>query len=83
MRVYTRFMVFQTEEFVGSTETGAKDPIYAHYADSVSVTEGYITGKSVLAVCGKFFVPSRDPQKFPICPACKTIMDMLYLKDDQ
>lgn len=63
-----------------TTESG--EPRYAHYADSVSVTEGYITGKPVLAVCGKLFVPSRDPKKFPICPICKEIVEALFLPEE-
>ena len=52
---------------------------YAHYADSVSVTEGYVTGKIVKAICGKFFVPSKDPKDFPVCPICKQLAETLFL----
>ena len=52
---------------------------FAHYAESVSVTEGYIMGTPVMAICGKLFVPSRDPKKFPLCPICKEIADALFL----
>lgn len=68
----------KTEDLV--TESG--EPRYAHYADSVSVTEGYVTGKPVLAICGKLFVPSRDPKKFPVCPTCKNIMEALLLDSE-
>lgn len=68
----------KTEDLL--TESG--EPRYAHYADSVSVTEGYITGKQVLAICGKLFVPSRDPLKFPVCPTCKKIMEALLLDSE-
>jgi hypothetical protein len=52
---------------------------FAHYAESVSVTEGYVMGTPVMAICGKLFVPSRDPKKFPLCPICKEIADALFL----
>jgi len=52
---------------------------FAHYAESTSVTEGYVLGTPVLAICGKLFVPSRDPKKFPLCPICKEIADALFL----
>jgi len=52
---------------------------FSHYAESVSVTEGYVLGTPVLAICGKEFVPSRDPKKFPLCPICKEIADALFL----
>lgn len=68
---------------LGDTETVDADtggPKFAHYADSTSVTEGYILGKPVKAICGAFFVPSRDPKKFAICPICKELADALFLE---
>jgi hypothetical protein len=52
---------------------------FAHYAESAKVTEGYIMGTPVVALCGKVFIPSRDPLKLRICPICKEIADALYL----
>lgn len=52
---------------------------FAHYAESASVTEGYVLGTPVQALCGKLFVPSRDPKKFPLCPICKEIAEALFL----
>jgi hypothetical protein len=26
-------------------------------------------------LCGKKWVPSRDPKKFPVCPDCKRIYE--------
>jgi hypothetical protein len=61
------------------TDTG--EPRFAHYADSVSVTEGYVMGRPVLAICGKLFVPSRDPLKFPICARCKELAEALLIEE--
>jgi hypothetical protein len=36
----------------------------------------------VVAICGKIFVPSRDPKKFPICPICKEIAEALFLGEE-
>jgi hypothetical protein len=52
---------------------------FAHYAESASVTEGYIMGTPVIALCGIEFVPSRDPEKLEICPVCKKIVEALFL----
>lgn len=52
---------------------------FAHYAESASVTEGYIMGTPVMAICGKLFVPSRDPKKYPLCPICKELAEALFL----
>ena len=35
------------------------------------VLEARVMGLEVEALCGKRWVPSRDPQRFPVCPACK------------
>lgn len=55
---------------------------FSHYAEKVSVTEGYVLGSPVLAICGKVFIPSRDPKKFPLCPICKEIADALFLGEE-
>ena len=36
-----------------------------------SVVEGMINATPVRALCGKVWVPGRDPQKYPLCPTCK------------
>ena len=50
---------------------------FAHYVKKDKITESAVTGKAVKALCGKKWVPSRDPEKFPICPMCKKIYDGL------
>lgn len=52
---------------------------FAHYAEAAKVTEGYIMGTPVVALCGKVFIPSRDPLKLRICPICKELADLLFL----
>ena len=52
---------------------------FAHYAESASVTEGYIMGTPVIALCGKVFVPSRNPERLRVCSICKEIMEALFL----
>jgi hypothetical protein len=48
---------------------------FAHYVKKAKVVESAVTGKEVEALCGKKWIPSRDPEKYPICPACKEIYD--------
>jgi DUF3039 family protein len=38
-----------------------------------SVVDGMINATPVMALCGKVWVPGRDPAKFPLCPTCKEI----------
>src|SRR5689334_16653982 len=37
------------------------------------LTEAMITGQPVTALCGKVWVPGRDPQRYPLCGTCKDI----------
>ncbi len=46
---------------------------FSHYVKKEKIVESAVTGKSVKALCGKKWIPSRDPQRYPICPACKEI----------
>jgi hypothetical protein len=46
---------------------------FSHYVDKTKIIESAVTGKPVRALCGKKWIPNRDPQKFPICPTCKEI----------
>jgi hypothetical protein len=39
------------------------------------LTEARVMGTPVTALCGKKWVPSRDPARFPICPECKAIRE--------
>jgi hypothetical protein len=50
---------------------------FAHYADKDQILEATVTGTPIRALCGKVWVPSRDPQRFPVCPECKEIYDSL------
>ena len=49
---------------------------FAHYVEKGKLTEALITGTPVIALCGKVWVPSRDPERFPICPECKRLFDL-------
>jgi hypothetical protein len=46
-----------------------------YVAAGPSVVEGMVNGTAVKALCGKIWVPSRDPRRFPLCPTCKEIAE--------
>lgn len=49
---------------------------FAHIVVPASaVTEAYVTGTPVTALCGKTWVPTRDPGRYQVCPTCKEILD--------
>ena len=50
---------------------------FSHYVQKEKILQSAISGKPVIALCGKVWTPGRDPQKFPICPTCKEFYDKL------
>ncbi len=50
---------------------------FAHYVRKERIMESALSGAPVIALCGKVWVPGRDPNKFPVCPICKEIYDGL------
>ena len=54
---------------------------FSHYVEKDKLTEAMVMGTPVVALCGKVWVPSRDPEKYPICPECKDVWEQLK-KDD-
>lgn len=46
---------------------------FSHYVEKAKLTEALVMGTSVVALCGKVWVPSRDPERYPVCPECKEI----------
>jgi len=71
------------------TNDGGDHDRFAHYVYRLKgdprdaktlVTEAIVTGTPVRALCGKVWVPSRDPKNFPVCPECKDILETLRSK---
>ncbi|PJJ62358.1 Protein of unknown function (DUF3039) [Compostimonas suwonensis] len=53
---------------------------FSHYVKKEQILESAMTGKPVEALCGKKWLPGRDPEKFPVCPACKEAYEKLNKK---
>ena len=66
-----------TEEEVRLDNNNGDHERFSHYVRKEKIMESAVTGKPVKALCGKKWVPSRDPEKFPICPTCKEIYSKL------
>ena len=41
---------------------------FAHYVSRDRIAESKMTGRPVVALCGKVWVPKRDPTHYPVCP---------------
>jgi Protein of unknown function (DUF3039) len=50
---------------------------FSHFVPKDKLTEAMVLGTPVIALCGKIWVPSRAPEKFPVCPECKEIWETL------
>lgn len=59
-----------------STGDGDHDR-FSHYVKKDEMTKALVEGTPVRALCGKIWVPSRDPDRYPTCPACEELMGIL------
>jgi hypothetical protein len=50
---------------------------HAHYAHREHLAGSTIEGKAVRALCGVYFVPTRDHDSLPCCPTCRDRFDDL------
>ncbi|MGD8214333.1 DUF3039 domain-containing protein [Aestuariimicrobium sp. Y1814] len=50
---------------------------FSHYVPKDKLMEAMVMGTPVVALCGKVWVPHRNPEKFPVCPECKEIWESL------
>lgn len=50
---------------------------FSHYVKKDTIMKSALSGKPVIALCGKVWTPGRDPEKFPVCPTCKDIYEKL------
>ena len=69
------------EEQVQNVEPGDHER-FSHFVPKEKIVESAVLGTPVVALCGKVWTPSRDPQKFPICPECKEIYESMPKGED-
>jgi len=73
--------VLERQETTEQVEPGDHER-FAHYVRKEKILNSALSGKPVIALCGKVWVPGRDPNKFPVCPMCKQIYDGLRSPKD-
>jgi hypothetical protein len=56
---------------------------FSHFVPKDRLMDAMVNGTPVVALCGKVWVPSRDPERFPTCPECKEIWESLHKGDDE
>lgn len=47
----------------------------AHIVKEQGLTDAHVFGTPMEALCGYVWVPSRDPNNYPICDQCKEIAE--------
>ena len=72
---FTKLDVFEDRTTL-SVEDGDHER-FSHFVPKDKLTEATIMGTPVVALCGKVWVPSRAPEKFPVCPECKEIWESI------
>lgn len=55
------------------TDAGDHDR-FTHYVRKKDLERSRTTGKPVRALCGKRWVPDRDPSRYPMCATCAEIV---------
>jgi hypothetical protein len=73
--------ILEREAEVAPAEPGDHER-FAHYVEKDRIVESAVTGTPVTALCGKVWVPNRDPSRFPVCPVCRDIYEGLRPGDD-
>ena len=43
---------------------------FAHYCKKADAMRALVTGEAIMALCGKWWVPCRDPDRYPVCQTC-------------
>ncbi len=66
--------VLEREEQLEDADPGDHDR-FAHYVQKEKIAKAALNNSPVIALCGKVWVPGRDPKKYPVCPQCKEIYE--------
>ena len=76
MGLFTRGRDTDTDTIVAPVEERLDEgdhERFSHYVKKEKIVESAVSGKTVTALCGKKWIPTRDPERFPICPTCREI----------
>lgn len=58
-------------------QEGDDEPKFSHYVKKEDVMRSAVDGVPAVALCGKTWMPNRDPDKYPICPTCEELMELI------
>lgn len=78
----TTTAVLEREEVEEQLQEPGDHERFSHYVRKEKILESALSGDPVTALCGKIWIPGRDPKKFPVCPICQEIYDGLRAPQD-
>lgn len=78
----TQTAVLERTETVPEVAEPGDHERFAHYVRKEKIVESAVTGEPVTALCGKIWIPGRNPDRFPVCPTCKEIYEGLRAPQD-
>ncbi len=58
-------------------DDGGDHDRFSHYVRKDKIVASAVEGTPVIALCGKKWVPNRNPERYPVCPECKEIYESL------
>lgn len=61
--------------FEEKLDDGSEKDRFSHYASKEDIVRAAVDGVAITALCGKKWKPSRNPEKYPICPTCQEIYE--------
>ena len=64
-----------TETVVEPTVDDGDHDRFAHFARKADIVKSAVTGKPIVALCGKVWVPVRNPDRYPVRPTCREIYE--------
>ena len=78
----TSTAVLEREEVQEQLQEPGYHERFSHYVRKEKILESALSGEPVTALCGKVWVPGRNPDRFPVCPTCKEIYEGLRAPQD-
>jgi len=68
---------FFKEDVRSFTSQGDHD-VFAHYVTKEDALTAAVEGAPIMALCGKVWVPHRNPDSYPVCPTCLEIAEEIW-----
>ena len=56
-------------------DDGGNADRFAHYVSKDRIEESRLTGRPVVALCGKVWIPRHEAKDYPVCPECKRLYE--------